>query len=107
MVPHEPVEICGKLWISQAVQDMGLDTDLQLDILSDIQFVPLDFRAVVLFCGAWPWNILNEKGLKESQTTNFSSKCDIWGVFGGHFSFDESGISSVEQLNPSSVDFRF
>ena len=51
MVPHEPVEICGKLWISQALQDMGLDIDMQLAFLPFIQSVTLDLCTVVLFGG--------------------------------------------------------
>jgi hypothetical protein len=54
MVPHELVEICSKLRNSKAVQNLGVDTDFQLVILYNIQPVALDFRAIVLFCSAWP-----------------------------------------------------
>jgi hypothetical protein len=67
----------------------------------------LDFRAIVLFCSAWPWNFSIEKGPKESQTKDFITKCGVWGVFGGHFSVDKSRISIVEQPNAPTVEFRF
>jgi len=53
LVSYEPTKICSKLWISQALQDLGMDFSLQRAILFDLQSFSLDLCAAILLCGTW------------------------------------------------------
>ncbi len=53
LVPHELAEIRCQLWLSQALQNVGVGSNFYRTLLSYIQLISLDLRLVVLLPRNW------------------------------------------------------